>query len=1200
MTALVFLFAVAVIFGAVLGIEVRGSDPDAQRRPLGLIAWLTGGNWPAKVGGGLLVVGMGSLLRYALINLDVSPSIKLGTGVAAAGLLALAANLTRLGSARRAVSLALGGAAFGVAYLTAYSAFALFHYLQSATGIGLLALVAAGAGVYAITRGALSLAMLAMVGAFLAPAFAVDDPGPMVVYGYYAAASVLTLVMVAARGWRALIHLSFLFTLVGGVFFAWTAHYYQPAYASVMLPAVLVLAALHLLMPLVERRGAMNHWVERLDLVYLLALPAVAAFSALIVAPARVNLSNEMLGLSALWAVAAVILWQAKREGAALHGVIAVLLAGLGVAARYRDLPWELIALAFSVGALWIASQRSGSTRLHNALAGLVPLLGILHVVSSLSPLPGSPVFINGRFLERLVGAGLLMIAGHICRRIRQSLDTLLWTVGILWALIAVGSELVRWDLVSLALVVHWIVLAVAVVLALSPSRSSAVSNALMAVPIGVVVTASWAAHGAPAPATWISVCAAPLALLWMAVRRAGFDAPTRSGRLLSAVLAPLAAAIWAMHAGHLRAIEAPQFALAFAAGAMLCVLWVGIALLERSRDWLGSVAQRFGICFAVALFVSTILVISRTTSAAVLEGLSLLGLLWLVYSDRKDPYLPRWFPPGAALGAALLFQAHLLRWLGPPGDLDLSDIARMRSPALISLLWAAMGGVMTVWGRRQLSRPLWVAGASLLVAAAVKMVLMDFGSLGQLTNILAVIAAGIVFMLVGWLAPMPPAPEPEPRREPAPPPTAAANPGAAKPAAAGPPPVAPGGALGSKASAVPAGRAEPAGSGSATDNEYWARNANRTAPAAPPEPRDDSIRKLAWTIAIVAALVLPLAQCSHATRDLIRWSLGFDRSADAAPPPPAPAPAPSAAPESERATLTLSPPEPEVTAPLPEVETECSQWRARLPADYRLYAAGDYKGHPLDFTVDGSNHRAGSFEVTVNEPDGNVVLLLGSYEPAIWSVRWSAATHIVGVWVSGYYAPQITGLEAGTPVLHSSYALPGKCPYFYLAAQELATVSLAARQVLGRGIDKVVMASDGRVAIGRTEETPYYVHGDMKPVAAYRDRERPLAGAAGIDELVRAGKLRQATRGDYEAWRAAAGGGDAQRPVHALGQGENLFRAYVVLKPLYIPADLYGADAVTFIVPRGVERPQGNPGHCQVLDMNDGRELTGVGATYR
>jgi uncharacterized membrane protein len=80
-----------------------------------------------------------------------------------------------------------------------------------------------------------------------------------------------------------------------------------------------------------------------------------------------------------------------------------------------------------------------------------------------------------------------------------------------------------------------------------------------------------------------------------------------------------------------------------------------------------------------------------------------------------------------------------------------------MRWPTTISLLWAAVGAALTIWSRREAARALWVAGAALLIAAAVKVVLIDFGSLGELQNILAVIAAGAMFLLVGWLAPIPP-----------------------------------------------------------------------------------------------------------------------------------------------------------------------------------------------------------------------------------------------------------------------------------------------------------------------------------------------------------------------------------------------------------------------------------------------------------
>ena len=159
MSALVFISSVAVIFGVVLGDRSTRIGAYPSRRPLGLIGWLTGGNWPAKVGGGLLVVGLGALLRFALLNLDFPPSVKLAAGACATAILAVTAAFMRIGSGRRAVSLALGGAAFGVAYLTAYSAFALFHYCGSPIGIALLALTAVAAGAYAIGRGALSLAL---------------------------------------------------------------------------------------------------------------------------------------------------------------------------------------------------------------------------------------------------------------------------------------------------------------------------------------------------------------------------------------------------------------------------------------------------------------------------------------------------------------------------------------------------------------------------------------------------------------------------------------------------------------------------------------------------------------------------------------------------------------------------------------------------------------------------------------------------------------------------------------------------------------------------------------------------------------------------------------------------------------------------------------------------------------------------------
>jgi hypothetical protein len=167
-TTLLFLLTIAAVAGSILAAESRTDLERPSRAAFGLLTWLTSGNWPAKIGAGLLVVGVGALLRFALQNLAIDPTLKLTGGVAISGLLAAAATFVGSRPQRRAVSLALGGAAFGVAYLTAYSAFALFGYLDSETGTALLLLTAVGASVYAATRSALSLATLAMFGAFLA------------------------------------------------------------------------------------------------------------------------------------------------------------------------------------------------------------------------------------------------------------------------------------------------------------------------------------------------------------------------------------------------------------------------------------------------------------------------------------------------------------------------------------------------------------------------------------------------------------------------------------------------------------------------------------------------------------------------------------------------------------------------------------------------------------------------------------------------------------------------------------------------------------------------------------------------------------------------------------------------------------------------------------------------------------------------
>jgi uncharacterized membrane protein len=945
MVALIFLSVIAAVFVAVVALE--GGDPALERRPKGLLTWIASGNWPAKIGGALIVVGVGALLRYAAINFDVPPVYKLALGIAASAALGFASFLTTTHSQRRVISLALGGAAFGVAYLTAYSAFALFGYLPTLQGLGLLVLTAVGAGVFAVSRSALSLAVLSMVGAFIAPAFAVDDPGARVVYGYYVAVSLLTLAMVTFRGWRPLIHLSFLFTLAGSAFFAWTAEYFAPGNSQVMFPLLAVLVAVHVAMPIAERRWARGKVVESLDTVYLLALPVVAALTAQLMAPSRLDLAVQLWWYAGIWLAAAAWLYVERREGMATHAIIGLLMLGCGLAARFRDLPWELVGLGIAVIALWLAGRRSQSKGLQGFLAGLVLVLAAIHMINALAPAAGSTVFLNQRFAERLIGAALMFIAALTLTRIRHTLDGLMLTVAIGWAAFAIGAEIVRLDLVSAWLIVHWLLVLGGFVACFMAARAQAVERLIVPLVLAIGITALLAQMRTTAELSWVSAFLAGLSLLAIALRPVRDDGSAGSGRPLAAIGAPIVVALWIGRVAYFN--DAPwQFPLAVAAAAAVAVLLAGYRAPRRSAGWFNEATDMFAMGFTFVLAAAAIFDIERDAAAVILELLCVGALILIACWNDDRVRVGHWILPATVIGVAAVLQANLLRWLGPPGDLNALDVARMNWPTLVSLLWASIGAALTIWARRVGSRVQWSAGAAFLVGAAIKLLLLDFGSLGDLANIIAVIAAGGVFLLVGWLAPMPPA--------------------AAKPPAP-----------------------EPVPAASTLGDSGWR-------PATQPMERDRPRNRLAWTVAIAAAVLFTVSHCrARYFSDHNENSFAVERQPEAD--VPAARAAASAAEAAASAAESAS-----------SRADDCTRWVSRLPSEYEVHVV----------TAEGTQPMTEARPILVDEPGRNVVLVLATQQLVTWNIAWTQHTGLAGIWLINREYQVVTGVSDNLPILNA------------------------------------------------------------------------------------------------------------------------------------------------------------------------------------
>ena len=58
----------------------------------------------------------------------------------------------------------------------------------------------------------------------------------------------------------------------------------------------------------------------------------------------------------------------------------------------------------------------------------------------------------------------------------------------------------------------------------------------------------------------------------------------------------------------------------------------------------------------------------------------------------------------------------------------------------------------------RRAMRPLWMVGAFLLAVVVVKLFVLDLGSLSGLPRIVAFLGVGVLLLLIGYLAPLPPA----------------------------------------------------------------------------------------------------------------------------------------------------------------------------------------------------------------------------------------------------------------------------------------------------------------------------------------------------------------------------------------------------------------------------------------------------------
>ena len=760
--------------------------------------WLVGGNTIVKAGIGILFIGLAFLAKYASEHAYLPVEVRLAAiGAAAVVLLGFG---WRLRIARPEYAQVLQGGAVAVLYLTLFAAFRYYGVLAAMPAFVLMVAVAALAAALAVLQDARALAVVGALGGFATPLIvAIGSSNHVALFAYYLVLDAGIAAVAWSKTWRVLNLIGFVATFI--VATAWGVLQYRPddyATSQAFLVAFFLLFVVVLVLPARRLRDDPAHaalakprreaWVNS---TLLFGLPTITfALEYGLVRGTPYGAALAALALAAFYVGLASWMRRRPELGVTFEGTLAIATVFLTLVIPFA-LDERSTAGAWTLegaGLVWIGfRQQRGWPRAFGylllVLAGLAMLIG--HERHGMPTLILNAYLFNGAmaaaaslgaaaFVDRGRRAGALKPGEDACESLLIGLATLWFVttaaveidafvparlmlaaalvcaslVGALYAALAqrLAWEAIAWPTVALAPILFVAALFVAALLAnpfadggwwawpiafsahalvlrlaarFWPGVVAHVIHALGAVTLALVgalfgrwLTARWGDAASAWP--WLGWLVAPAAMLLVLPR-------------------PATARLWPMRAF-------PEAYRTSAAAVLAAGLWLWTLVANVSSD--GSAAPLPHVPFLNPLDLGVGIALAAT-------------LLWLKSQGRIAP----WSLALAAGTAFVWLNAILVRgfhhYSGVPYHVD----AWAHSLAVqtgITLLWTAIALVAMWLAAARAARLPWVAGAALLAAVVVKLLVVDLSGSGSVTRIVSFIGVGVLMLVIGYVAPLP------------------------------------------------------------------------------------------------------------------------------------------------------------------------------------------------------------------------------------------------------------------------------------------------------------------------------------------------------------------------------------------------------------------------------------------------------------
>lgn len=763
-----------------------------QKSILGLIwNWVVTGNPLAKIGMLLLFFGLSYLLKYSIENELVSASTRLM--MAGAGCLALLGIGWWLRKKNLIYALILQGGGIGGIYITIFAATKIYDFIPIGIALAIMVFICIVSVILAVLHRAISLAVLASLGGYLAPVLLSTGSGNYIaLFSYYLILSIGILIISHWQVWRLLNLIGFAFTF--GIGFIWAIPNYTHAD---YLPCQLFLIANWLIFGVATELSTLKNKLKLnipFDATLLFGTPLIGFIFQHRLAsewPYGVAIASSLYGL-AYFALSWFALKRYREEGKLLaiaFFMLSVTFATLAVpfafSAEWTSIVWAIegvMILAFSV----LQQQKKP------AIAGTI-LVAVSFVL-----LFNMPIISLGDWLMIVTQVIVVFAVGilwyrapftHLDNRaigyVTLFISVVSWGYSVLllqeygenWFSPAGKSITFAFILISC-----WGMFFVGK----KTQFSELASCSVLLWPMSALIMLVYIYLADSLINNWLS------AILWCAIFASGFyllkvntllpkqrinKALIHRIHLIFIGLFLFAEIIWLMDVTYL------YVSLHFASVIFVISLFIVISyLLAMKVNWIKEYQNTYWVVTLPVLGLLALSLIFANFNDGTESGIKFIPLLnlmdlmgvigiWVGYkfisvikqSPKYQLLLKNNLPIFNYIISAMIFwwvNGILLRGLVFATDIDWSSYAIINSKVIqtvLAIIWAITALVTMVMATRRKSRSQWFIGGVLLAVVIAKLFLIDTSLSSGLLRALAFIGVAILILLIGYFSPLPP-----------------------------------------------------------------------------------------------------------------------------------------------------------------------------------------------------------------------------------------------------------------------------------------------------------------------------------------------------------------------------------------------------------------------------------------------------------